>query len=153
MLKRPRADFDRLLDRYRRIPAFRPVLLAEGLSLTQVARFDESLIREAILRKVRHGGQIYFEPESKVTYTPSRPAGPGDRAFHLRRWSPDWNNRTLDHFAEKWSLDRRSLRQQWRWLTRHRLAIYRRFGALDPVIRPLVTWREQRKRARLLERN
>jgi len=96
----------------------------------------------------KHGGTVYFEPESKVTYTPSRPKGPGDRAFHLLRWSPDWNNRTLDHFAEKWDLDRQSLRQQWRWLTKHRLAIYRRFGSLDPVIRPLVTWREQRKRAR-----
>ena len=96
----------------------------------------------------KHGGAIYFEPESRVTYTPSHPKGAGDRAYHLLRWSPDWNSRTLDHFAKKWELDRQSLRQQWRWLTKHRLAIYRRFGSLDSVIRPLLTWREQRKRAR-----
>jgi len=99
----------------------------------------------------KHGGEVYLEPASKVTYTPSRPLGPGDRAFHLMRWSPEWNNRTLDRFAEKWDLDRHGdgLRSQWRWLTRHRLAVYRWFGVLDPVLRPIVTWHEVRRREQL----
>ncbi len=40
ILKRPRIQLERVLDRYERIPAFQPVLLAESLSLTEVARFD-----------------------------------------------------------------------------------------------------------------
>lgn len=100
------------------------------------------------------GGEIYFEPDSKVTYSPSRPKGPADRAFHLLRWSPEWNNRTLDRFAEKWRIARDSpmLRSQWRWLGKHRKKIYRSAlaRALEPLTRPALTWREAKKRERVL---
>jgi len=101
------------------------------------------LVREA-------GGEIYLEPASRVTYTPSRPQGPRDRAFHLLRWSPEWNNRTLDRFAEKWDIDRSSetFRSQWRWMSRHRRKIYRWLGVLDPILRPALTWNEARRRKR-----
>ncbi len=39
ILARPPADLDRILDRYRGVALFQPVLLAEGLALDQVARF------------------------------------------------------------------------------------------------------------------
>jgi GT2 family glycosyltransferase len=99
------------------------------------------LVREA-------GGEVYLEPASKVTYTPARAKGPHDLAFHLLRWSSDWNDRTLDCFAEKWRLERygRTLRRQRRWLSRHRRKVYRWFGVLDPILQPAFTRSEARRR-------
>jgi len=40
ILARPLPDLSALLERYRAVPSFQPVLLAEGLTLDQVARFE-----------------------------------------------------------------------------------------------------------------
>ncbi len=40
VLERPLPDLSALLERYRAVPSFQPVLLAEGLTLDQVARFE-----------------------------------------------------------------------------------------------------------------
>lgn len=64
VLGRPPAELHALLDRYRATPAFTPVLLAENLTLTQVAQFGvESLeypefeVEVQHLRLYRHGAQ------------------------------------------------------------------------------------------------
>ena len=97
------------------------------------------------------GGTVYFEPASVVTYSPSRPLFPADRGYHLLRWSPEWNRRSVTRFAEKWNAmrDERALR----WLRRHRRSayVYRWFKPLDPVLQPLLTWPARRRRARGLE--
>ncbi|MGB3470395.1 MAG: glycosyltransferase [Erythrobacter sp.] len=55
------------------------------------------------------GGTVLFEPESVVTYLfPGRnnPLIRGDRKFFALRWSPQWQQKSLDHFQAKWSLHR-----------------------------------------------
>ena len=50
------------------------------------------------------GGTVYLEPDAVVTYVAPPPFEPGDRPFYLMRWSPDWNDRSLKRFIEKWNL-------------------------------------------------
>jgi penicillin-binding protein 2 len=64
ILERPTADLQTVLGRYRTIPDFKPVLLAENLTLAQVARFGvvglehpEFEVEVQHLRLYRHGGQ------------------------------------------------------------------------------------------------
>ena len=64
VLGRPPAELHAILDRYRGIPAFTPVLLAENLTLAQVARFGVNSLElpeftEEVqhLRLYRHGAQ------------------------------------------------------------------------------------------------
>jgi len=119
----------------------------------RVGLLDERLMSanehiDICLLVTRAGGKVYFEPDSKVTYTPGRPKSHSDSAFHLLRWSPQWNNRSLDRFAEKWEIERfgSMLRSQYSWLTKHRKKVYRWLPGLDPVIRPVVTRREAKRR-------
>lgn len=99
------------------------------------------LVREA-------GGAVYFEPKSVVTYVPSSPLTAADRSFHLLRWSPEWNQRSLARFAEKWnvSLDEGSFKGQKSWLRRHRRDAYPFLKRLDRVLHPLWTRRVSRGR-------
>lgn len=115
---------------------------------------DEALLSandhiDLCLQAHRHGGAVVFEPAVKITHTPTFPEGPGDRAYHLLRWSAAWNALTLDHFASKWDIDRdgKCLADQERWLKRHRRSIYRRFRSFDPVVSPLLTRVALMKRA------
>lgn len=64
VLGRPPADLQGVLDRYKAIPEFTPVLLAENLTLSQVARFEvtglehpEYDVEVHHLRLYRHGAQ------------------------------------------------------------------------------------------------
>jgi penicillin-binding protein 2 len=64
VLGRPRAELQTILDRYREIPNFKPVLLAENLSLAEVARigvygleYPEFDVEVQHLRLYRHLGQ------------------------------------------------------------------------------------------------
>jgi penicillin-binding protein 2 len=55
VVERPLADLSALLERYRGVPSFQPVLLAEGLTLDQVARFEvEQLAHPEFLIDVSH---------------------------------------------------------------------------------------------------
>lgn len=53
------------------------------------------------------GGRVMFEPGSVVTYLfPSRdrPLTKEDWPYFALRWSPLWQQKSLDHFQRKWSL-------------------------------------------------
>lgn len=50
------------------------------------------------------GGEVWFEPASRVTYSTPPPLAPTDVAFFLRRWSDAWSHASLEHFAGKWRL-------------------------------------------------
>lgn len=53
------------------------------------------------------GGRVMFEPTSVVTYLfPSRdrPLTREDWPYFALRWSPVWQQESLDHFQRKWSL-------------------------------------------------
>ncbi len=54
------------------------------------------------------GGRVMFEPTSIVTYLfPSRakPLTRDDWPYFALRWSPVWQQKSLDHFQRKWALD------------------------------------------------
>src|SRR5262249_4383757 len=64
VLGKPRADLQALLQRYRGVPVFKPVLVGENLTLSQVSRsgvegleFPEFEVEVQHLRLYRHGGQ------------------------------------------------------------------------------------------------
>lgn len=133
-------------------------MLVRKEALEAIGPLDEGLLSadehvDFCLLARQHGGTVYLEPECRVTHVLECPASPADRAYYLLRWSPEWNQRTLDHFASKWNVDRRSLRNQARWMTRHRRKGYRKFAALDPVLLPWLTWGERRRRAQWLRAN
>ncbi len=55
ILERPLSELAALLERYRAVPSFQPVLLAEGLTLDQVARFEvEQLTHPEFAIEVSH---------------------------------------------------------------------------------------------------
>lgn len=55
ILERPAAELKALVDRYRGLPSFQPVLLGEGLTLDQVARFEvEQLMHPEFVVDVSH---------------------------------------------------------------------------------------------------
>ncbi|MCB8933258.1 MAG: glycosyltransferase [Fimbriimonadaceae bacterium] len=130
-------------------------MLVRSSALKALGPLDEELLSAAehadlCMLAQKQGGSVYLEPSAKVTYSPARPESRADFAYHLLRWSPEWNDRSLDRFAEKWNVERHpGLKGQARWLRRHRLAALGRMRVLDPVVRPLVTWSEVRKRARM----
>ena len=123
-------------------------MLVRRHAFDQLGPLDEELMssREHLdicLSVGEAGGTVWFEPSSVVTYTPSRPLIPADRRYHLLRWSPEWNRRSVTRFAEKWNAMRDE--QAVRWLGRHRRhAYYRWFKPLDPVLQPMLTWTERR---------
>jgi GT2 family glycosyltransferase len=51
-----------------------------------------------------HGGEVYREPASVVTYVPPPPFDPLDLPYFQLRWSDAWNRASLERFCEKWEL-------------------------------------------------
>ena len=92
-------------------------------------------------------GSIYFEPKSVVTYTPFEESRTTfhDFCFYLLWWSPEWNERSVAAFSEKWNIDSNSISLQW--VNRHRCEGYwhRWLGRVcDWWIRPLLTFSMRR---------
>jgi hypothetical protein len=91
----------------------------------------------------QHGGEVYFEPESVVTYITSGPFGWSDYTYFLRRWSEGWNSASIERFREKWgvSLNDPGLAHLDVWSRGHRQMV------LKPLVR-ICGWRiGQRLRA------
>ncbi len=134
---------------------------------TELAEFHGALIRSDVLRDIggldeglmctrehidfcmtvrNRGGKVMFEPASQITYTRPPPFAWSDLAFFSLRWSEDWSRRTLEHFCEKWDVDRGQIpylmiwtkKQRYRfldpWYTRTTQWLARRFGR-DRVVK------------------
>lgn len=80
------------------------------------------------------GGQVMLEPKSIITYLfpdRSNPLQPDDWPYFLLRWSPEWQQKSLDHFKAKWDLaddpyfERRRNILDWRY----------REGVAKPILR------------------
>jgi len=88
----------------------------------------------------QHGSQVYFEPDSVVTYiTTGRFQWP-DYRFFFERWSESWNETSVERFREKWALhpDDPGTKSIERWATAHRRI------PLEPLrrgLRRLFGWR------------
>jgi glycosyltransferase involved in cell wall biosynthesis len=66
------------------------------------------------------GGRIFLEPASQLTYTRPPPFALSDLRYFSLRWSEDWSQRTLDHFFEKWDLDRQQIPHLMTWTKKQR---------------------------------
>lgn len=79
-------------------------------AFAKVGAMDEALLstREHLdfcLRVLGAGGEVWFEPESVVTYASPPPIDWHDVAYFSLRWSDRWTRDTVAHFASKWGID------------------------------------------------
>ena len=84
-------------------------VMARTDALREVGGLDEGLLntREHLdfsLSLAKNGGTVWFEPESVVAYMPPPPLEASDVPFFMLRWSNDWEQRSLNHFRQKWDL-------------------------------------------------
>jgi hypothetical protein len=81
------------------------------------ALFDEiGLMDEKIISAAEHldialllkqkGGRTYTEPASVISYLAPAPFVLADAEFFALRWSDEWYEATIEHFARKFNLDR-----------------------------------------------
>lgn len=99
--------------------------------LEDMGGLDEGLLctREHIdfcMTVRKRGGKVMLEPASQITYTRPPPFYWSDLPYFSQRWSEDWTQRTLDHFFEKWDLDRAQIPHLMVWTKKQR------YRFLDP---------------------
>lgn len=85
------------------------------------------------------GGTVMIEPASVVTYlfpTRQHAMKPADFPFFLVRWSNDWQQRSLDHFRDKWGVaeDEYFLRRYDRLGWRRREGVVKTLAKMTPVL-------------------
>ncbi len=89
---------------------FHCMLIRTDVLRSRLGPLDEDLMSLAehtdicLLARL-HGGEVYFEPDSVVTYITSGGFGRADYAYFFRRWSESWNAASIERFREKWSVD------------------------------------------------
>jgi GT2 family glycosyltransferase len=78
----------------------------------------------------QYGHQVYFEPDSIVTYITTGRFRWSDYRFFFRRWSESWNEVSVERFREKWALhpDDPGTKSVARWATAHRQIPLERLG-------------------------
>jgi GT2 family glycosyltransferase len=83
----------------------------------------------------RGGGEVYFEPDSVVTYITSGRYSWSDQAFFFWRWSDAWTEASIERFSEKWDLPLgdAGTKSLSRWAEEHR----QRHIPLTPTLRAL----------------
>ena len=130
-------------------------MLVRTVAFLRVGGLDEKMLstRENLdfcMHVRNHGGTIYSEPRSRITYLPPEILKVSDMAFFALRWSDDWDMSSFRYFRDKWNLteDAYFLRQYrhlgwrrremlmrnglFRWLVSTRLK-----KAAEWVLRPL----------------
>ena len=50
------------------------------------------------------GGEVWLEPSAVVTYVVAEKLETIDLPFFERRWSDEWNRRSVQRFGDKWRL-------------------------------------------------
>jgi GT2 family glycosyltransferase len=70
----------------------------------------------------RAGGEVYFEPDSAVTYITGGRFSWSDHVFYFRRWSHAWNEASIERFRAKWELpeNEAGMKGLSRWAESHR---------------------------------
>lgn len=85
-------------------------MLARRTTLEEMGGLDEALLstREVLdlgLEVSAHGGSVWFEPESRVTYLPPKRLRWSEVGFMARRWGERANRQSYEHFYAKHDLD------------------------------------------------
>ena len=75
----------------------------------EVGYFDEKMLNtkehiDFCMGVIEAGHQVYFEPDSLVTYVPAVPLQWSDLHYYMLRWSNDWETKSLEHLRSKWDL-------------------------------------------------
>ena len=75
----------------------------------RVGYFDEKMLNtkehiDFCMGVMEAGYQVYFEPDSLVTYVPAVPLQWSDLHYYMLRWSNDWESKSLEHLRSKWDL-------------------------------------------------
>ena len=120
-------------------------MLVRAEAFERLGRLDEGLRSlsehtDFCMLARQHGGQVYFEPDARVTYITSGRLTWSDYAFFFRRWSEAWNESSIARFREKWNLSDHDsgLESIASYAVEHRLIPFR--GALRMVER-VFGWR------------
>lgn len=79
------------------------------------------------------GYQVYFEPDSLVTYVPAVPLKWSDLHYYMLRWSNDWETKSLERMRQKWDLAEDSYFKQ----KQKALGWRRRDTILSPIVNKL----------------
>ena len=93
--------------------------------LQSIGGLDEKLLcsREHIdlcMTMREQGRKIMIEPKSMLTYTRPPPFAWSDLRYYSLRWSEDWSIRTLEHFFDKWDLDKSRIPHMMTWTKKQR---------------------------------
>jgi hypothetical protein len=73
------------------------------------------------LKVTEAGGSVWLEPDSHVSYQAFRSYLASDLNYFRLRWSDDWNERSVRHFASHWNMDLDSplFSEMQGWLGKH----------------------------------
>jgi len=127
-------------------------LMVRTEDLRRIGGFDEQMLstRENLdfcMAIAAHGGAIYIEPRSRITYLPPIRMALADVPFFALRWSDEWDLASFKHFCHKWRLDEdRYFQIQYRNLGWRRRDLMMRGG----LLRWVPYWRLRAGAERLL---
>ena len=89
-------------------------VLARTDVLRAIGPLDERLltvreVEDLAFQVAAHGGEVWFEPESLVTFAPPTSLRWSEVGFISRRWGERANRQSFEYFLDKYDLDRSEL--------------------------------------------
>lgn len=84
-------------------------MLARTSLFEELGYFDEQMLNtkehiDFCMAVIEAGYQVYFEPDSLVTYVPAVPLKWSDLHYYMLRWSNAWETKSLERMRQKWDL-------------------------------------------------
>ncbi len=84
-------------------------MLAKTEIFENVGYLDEKMLNtkehvDFCMTVRKHGGTVYFEPESIVTYVTGITPNLSDLKFYMLRWSDAWELASLNRLRQKWNI-------------------------------------------------
>ncbi|VEP15837.1 putative glycosyltransferase [Hyella patelloides LEGE 07179] len=113
---------------------FHCMLVRTGI-FKELGNLDEQMLNtkehiDFCMDVMQAGYQVYYEPDSLVTYVPAVPLKWSDLHYYMLRWSNDWETKSLNRLREKWNLAEDSYFKQ-----KHKALGWRR---RDTILSPIV---------------
>jgi GT2 family glycosyltransferase len=134
-------------------------MLVRTEALAKLGPLDEELLSlaehlDVCMLARAAGGGVWFEPAAVVTYVPMKLLRAIDVPLFRRRWSNDWNRRSIERFGAKWRLaaDDPWRQQQLEWGAMHRCEAQTRSKVLRVLLGPRRGYAISRRLDKILER-